>query len=121
MEDGDLVFIDYGAAEWAMYGSDLCRTFPVSGRFTPEQRRIYEIVLEAQEAAIAAVRPGVSILDVIRAAAQVFRDHGLEEKESIEAMGGAERVWGVMPSPTHYLAREGGLTRYLHCNRVDRP
>ena len=112
MRDGDLVFIDYGAAEWAMYGSDLCRTFPVSGRFTPEQRRIYEIVLEAQEAAIAAVRPGVNILDVIRAAAQVFRDHGLEAKESIEGMGGADKVWGVMPSPTHYLARDGGLTQY---------
>jgi Xaa-Pro aminopeptidase len=112
MQDGDLVFIDYGAAEWAMYTSDLCRTFPVSGHFTAEQRRIYEIVLEAQEAAIAAVRPGVTILDVIRAAAEVYRRHGLEAKEDIDAMGGAERVWGVMPSPTHYLARGGGLTRY---------
>jgi Xaa-Pro aminopeptidase len=112
MADGDLVFIDYGAAEWAMYGSDLCRTFPVSGRFTPEQREIYEVVLEAQEAAIAAVRPGAHIVDVIKAAAQVFRDHGYEAREDIEAMGGPERVWGVMPSPTHYLARDGGLTRY---------
>ncbi len=112
MQDGDLVFIDYGAAEWAMYTSDLCRTFPVSGSFTPEQRRIYQIVLEAQEAAIAAVRPGVTILDVIRAAAEVYRRHGLEAKEDIDAMGGPERVWGVMPSPTHYLARRGGLTRY---------
>ncbi len=112
MEDGDLVFIDYGAAEWAMYTSDLCRTFPVSGRFTAEQRRLYEIVLEAQEAAIAAVRPGVTILDVIRAAASVYRSHGLEAKEDIDAMGGADRVWGVMPSPTHYLGRGAGLTRY---------
>jgi Xaa-Pro aminopeptidase len=112
MREGDLVFIDYGAAEWAMYTSDLCRTFPVSGRFTDEQRRLYEIVLAAQEAAIAAVRPGVTILDVIRAAAGVYRRHGLEAREDIDAMGGAEHVWGVMPSPTHYLAREGGLTRY---------
>jgi len=112
MRDGDLVFIDYGAAEWAMYTSDLCRTFPVSGRFSPEQRRIYAIVLEAQEAAIAAVRPGASILDVIRAAAEVYRRHGLEAKEDIDAMGGADKVWGVMPSPTHYLERGGGLTRY---------
>jgi len=112
MREGDLVFIDYGAAEWAMYGSDVCRTFPVSGRFTPEQRRLYEIVLEAQQAAIAQVRPGVTILDVIRAAAEVFRRHGLEEKEDVEAMGGADRVWGVMPSPTHYLARDEGLTTY---------
>jgi Xaa-Pro aminopeptidase len=106
------VFIDYGSAEWAMYTSDLCRTFPVSGRFTEEQRRLYGIVLEAQEAAIAAVRPGVTILDVIRAAAEVYRRHGLEAKEDIDAMGGPERVWGVMPSPTHYLERRGGLTRY---------
>jgi len=112
MRGGDLVFIDYGAAEWAMYTSDLCRTFPVSGRFTEDQRRLYEIVLEAQEAAIAAVRPGVTILEVIRAAAEVYRRHGLEAKEDIDAMGGPERVWGVMPSPTHYLTRGGGLTRY---------
>jgi len=111
MLDGDLVFIDYGAAEWAMYGSDVCRTFPVSGRFTDEQRRIYEIVLEAQEAAIAQVRPGASILDVIRAAAGVFQAHGLEANEDIDRMG-ADRVWGLMPSPTHYLTQGRGLTQY---------
>lgn len=111
MEDGDLVFIDYGAAEWAMYGSDICRTFPVSGRFTDEQERLYEIVLEAQEAAIAEVRPGASILDVIRAAARVYQAHGLEANEEIDAMG-ADRVWGLMPSPTHYLTQGRGLTQY---------
>lgn len=111
MEDGDLVFIDYGAAEWAMYGSDICRTFPVSGRFTDEQRRLYEIVLEAQEAAIAEVRPGASILDVIRAAARVYQTHGLEANEDVDRMG-AEGVWGLMPSPTHYLTEGKGLTRY---------
>jgi Xaa-Pro aminopeptidase len=110
-QEGDLVFIDYGAAEWGMYASDVCRTYPVSGRFTDEQRRLYEIVLAAQEAAIAAVRPGVSILDVIRAAAEVYRAHGLERFEDVDRMG-IEHVWGVMPSPTHYLARNGGLTRY---------
>jgi Xaa-Pro aminopeptidase len=111
IEDGDLVFIDYGAAEWAMYGSDICRTFPASGRFTDEQRRLYEIVLEAQMAAIEQVRPGNSILDVIRAAAQVFQDHGLEPNEDVDRMG-ADRVWGLMPSPTHYLTQERGLTQY---------
>ena len=111
MEDGDLVFIDYGAAEWAMYGSDICRTFPVSGRFSDEQRRLYEIVLEAQEAAIAAVRPGASILDAIRAAAGVFQAYGLEANENIDTMG-VERVWGLMPSPTHYITQGQGLTRY---------
>jgi len=111
MQDGDLVFIDYGAAEWAMYGSDVCRTFPVSGRFSDSQRRLYEIVLEAQQAAIAAVRPGGTILEVIRAAARVYQEHGLEANEDIDRMG-ADRVWGLMPSPTHYLTQAKGLTRY---------
>jgi Xaa-Pro aminopeptidase len=111
MRDGDLVFIDYGAAEWAMYGSDVCRTFPVSGRFTSEQRRLYEIVLEAQAAAIAQVRPGATILDVIRAAAGVYQAHGLQANEDIDRMG-ADRVWGLMPSPTHYLTQGRGLTQY---------
>jgi Xaa-Pro aminopeptidase len=111
MEDGDLVFIDYGAAEWAMYGSDICRTYPVSGRFSDEQKRLYEIVLEAQRAAIAEVRPGAMILDVIRAAAKVYQQHGLEPNEDIDRMG-VESVWGLMPSPTHYLTRGQGLTQY---------
>src|SRR6185436_18598026 len=101
MKAGELLFIDYGAAEYRTYASDLCRTFPVSGRFSDDQRKYYEIVLEAQEAAIAAIRPGVMMLDVIKAAAQVFRKHDLEPNENILKMG-EDRVWGVMPSPTHY-------------------
>lgn len=111
MRDGDLVFVDYGAAEYRMYTSDLCRTWPVSGRFTAEQRRYYDIVLEAQEAAIAAIRPGVMMLDVIKAAARVFQRHGLERYEDIATMG-VDRVWGIMPSPTHYLTRDAGIVRY---------
>ena len=111
MREGDLLFIDYGAAEWNMYASDLCRTIPVSGRFTPEQRKYYEIVLEAQEAAIAAVRPGAMMVDVIRRAAEVFQRHGLQPNEDIARMG-VDRVWGLMPSPTHYLTRDAGITRY---------
>src|SRR5204863_6588872 len=45
MQPGELVFIDYGAAEVDMYTSDICRTFPVSGVFTTEQRKYYQIVL----------------------------------------------------------------------------
>ncbi len=111
MQSGELLFVDYGAAEFQMYASDLCRTLPVSGRFTPEQRKYYDIVLEAQEAAIAAVKPGVLMLDVIKASAEVFRKHGLEEFEDPNRLG-VDHVWGVMPSPTHYLARNGGLVRY---------
>ncbi|NJO12482.1 MAG: Xaa-Pro aminopeptidase [Gammaproteobacteria bacterium] len=57
LKDGELLLIDAGC-EFDYYASDITRTFPVNGRFTPEQRAIYEIVLEAQYAAIATVRPG---------------------------------------------------------------
>ena len=105
------MFIDYGAAEYQMYTSDICRTFPVSGRFTDEQREYYEIVLEAQKAALARIEPGVMMIDVIRAAAQVFKDHGLEQFENIDRMG-EDRVWGILPSPTYWLAQGGTLTDY---------
>ncbi len=111
MQAGELIFIDYGAAEYRTYTSDLCRTFPVSGKFSAEQRRYYDIVLEAQEAAIAAIRPGVMMLDAIKAAALVYRRHGLEPYEDIGRMG-EDRVWGIMPSPTHYLARNAGIVPY---------
>lgn len=111
MKAGDLLFIDYGAAEWNMYGSDLCRTIPVSGRFTTDQRKYYDIVLEAQEAAIGAIGPGVMMVDVIKRAAEVFQRHGLQPNEDIARMG-VDRVWGLMPSPTHYLTRDAGITRY---------
>lgn len=111
MADGDLLFVDYGAAEYRTYGSDICRTFPVSGKFTPDQRKYYDIVLEAQEAAIAAVKPGVMMLDVIKAAARVFKKYGLDKFENPSVMG-AGSVWGVMPSPTHYINRGAGITKY---------
>jgi Xaa-Pro aminopeptidase len=57
MEDGELLLIDAGC-EWGYHAADITRTFPVNGRFTAPQRRIYEIVLRAQEAAIEAARPG---------------------------------------------------------------
>ncbi len=59
LEDGDLLLIDAGV-EIEYYASDITRTFPVNGRFSPEQKAVYEIVLAAQEAAIAEVRPGRS-------------------------------------------------------------
>jgi Xaa-Pro aminopeptidase len=111
MRAGELVFIDYGAAEYLTYASDLCRTLPVSGTYTPQQRKYYDIVLEAQEAAIGAIRPGVMMVDVIKKAAEAFRKRGLEQYENVAKMG-VDHVWGLMPSPTHYLARDGGITRY---------
>jgi len=57
LRDGDVLLIDAGC-EYRCYASDITRTFPVNGRFTPEQRAVYEVVLEANLAAIAKVRPG---------------------------------------------------------------
>ncbi|MCC6670370.1 MAG: aminopeptidase P N-terminal domain-containing protein [Planctomycetes bacterium] len=56
---GDLLLLDAGA-ELGHHTADITRTFPVSGRFTPVQRRVYEIVLRAQVAAVAAARSGAS-------------------------------------------------------------
>jgi Xaa-Pro aminopeptidase len=57
LKDGDLLLIDAGA-EYDCYASDITRTFPVNGRFSKEQRALYDIVLKAQKAAIDEARPG---------------------------------------------------------------
>ena len=57
LHDGDLLLVDAGC-EHQYYASDVTRTFPINGRFTPEQRAVYEVVLGAQLAAIERLRPG---------------------------------------------------------------
>ncbi len=67
LRNGDLVLIDCGA-EYAHYASDITRTFPVNGRFDARQRALYQVVLEAQEAAIKTIKPGNSWHDPHRVA-----------------------------------------------------
>lgn len=69
--DGDLLLLDTGA-EWDYYGADVTRTFPANGRFTAAQREVYAVVLAAQRAGIARVRPGVSFHSVHDAALRVL-------------------------------------------------
>ncbi|MFY7805763.1 MAG: aminopeptidase P N-terminal domain-containing protein [Limnoraphis robusta] len=57
LQEGDLLLIDAGCS-YKYYNADITRTFPISGKFTPEQKTIYEIVLKAQIAAIEQVKPG---------------------------------------------------------------
>ena len=57
LQSGDLLLIDAGC-EYEYYASDITRTFPVNGRFSPEQKALYELVLKSQAAAIEQVRPG---------------------------------------------------------------
>ena len=71
LRDGDLVLVDSGC-ELDLYASDVTRTWPVNGRFSAEQRAIYEIVLAAQKAGIAAVQPGNRYSDSHDAAVQVI-------------------------------------------------
>lgn len=68
LRPGDLVLVDAGA-EQDHYVGDITRTYPVDGRFSPVQRQVYQIVLDAQRAAIATVRPGVTLGQVHEAAA----------------------------------------------------
>jgi len=58
IKDGDLVLMDV-ACEFSGYSADITRTVPANGKFTPRQKEIYEIVLAASDAAIAAIKPGV--------------------------------------------------------------
>ena len=71
LEDGALLLIDAGA-EYEYYAADITRTFPVNGRYSPEQRAVYELVLAAQEAAIDQVRSGNTFDDPHRAAVDVI-------------------------------------------------
>ena len=71
LSDGDLVLIDAGA-EYGCYASDITRTFPVNGKFTEEQRLVYQIVLDAQYAAIDAAQPGNCWNDPHEAAVKVI-------------------------------------------------
>ncbi len=72
---GDVVLID-AAASVDGYTADVTRTYPVSGSFSPEQKRVYSIVLEALHAAIAVVRPGVAMHEVEAAARDVIARAG---------------------------------------------
>lgn len=73
--EADLVVIDAGA-QVGGYAADITRTYPVSGRFTREQRELYELVLRAQEAAIEAVKPGAWMWQVDAAAREVIEKAG---------------------------------------------
>lgn len=72
LQAGDLVVNDTGANSAGGYASDITRTIPVGGKFSPRQRELYDTVLAMQLAAIDAVRPGVRYLDIHKLAAKVM-------------------------------------------------
>ncbi|WP_078855861.1 MULTISPECIES: aminopeptidase P family protein [unclassified Streptomyces] len=94
---GDLLLLDAGVETDTLYTADITRTLPLSGRFSPVQRQIYELVLAAQDAGMAALRPGASFRDFHRAGMRVI------------AQGLAE--WGVLKNAEGDLHR-----RYTLCS-----
>ncbi len=86
LQDGDIFLTDCGA-EYHGYTADITRTMPVNGKFSPEQKAIYEVVLTAQEAGFAACRPGVSHFNVHQAAFRSVMDGLIKlgiAKDSVE-------------------------------------
>ena len=79
MLDGEVVYMDYGA-DYEYYTSDITRTWPVSGRFTPEQEKMYRCILEARDAIIAAMKPGVTISQLQDVSGAVYKKHGYEKE-----------------------------------------
>ena len=79
MEAGELLLMDAGA-ECAAYAADITRTIPLGGRFTARQREIYDIVLGAEKAAIAAVRPGTTIAALTKAGLEYVNTHGKDRQ-----------------------------------------
>ena len=77
LNDGDLVLID-AACEYQLYASDITRTFPVNGKFSPEQKALYELILKAQLAAIDAVRIGNSYKEPHNVAVRIMVEGLLE-------------------------------------------
>jgi len=75
MMPGEMVVIDFGP-DYGYYAADVTRSFPVSGRFGAEQAKVYRAVLEAQEAALAKVRPGATFREVEEAAGEALDRHG---------------------------------------------
>ncbi len=98
LRPGELLLLDAGVEVDSLYTADITRTLPVSGRFSPAQRRVYDAVLAAQQAGIEAARPGAKFADVHAAAVRVVAEH--------------LRDWGVLPvSVEETLSPDGGQWR----------
>lgn len=110
----DLLLMDTGA-EYDHYTADVTRTFPVSGRFTPEQADIYNIVLAAQDAAIRSIRVGGSFADTNRLARDTVRDGLLRLGLITDAKSEQYRIW-FMHGTSHWLGMNvhdvGGMARF---------
>lgn len=102
LKDGDLLLIDAGC-EVSGYASDITRTFPINGTFSDVQRQIYQIVLDAQLAAIKVIKPGETITTPHKIATQVIRQ-GLIDLEILEENGDLSQFY--MHGTGHWLGMD---------------
>jgi len=109
MEEGDLLLIDAGC-EYGYYASDVTRTFPVSGKFTAEQRAIYQIVLDAQTASLEATREGATLDEVHKKSVEVvtrgLRDVGILQGEPRELVEKEAYKPYFMHRTSHWLGMD---------------
>ncbi|WP_444985454.1 Xaa-Pro aminopeptidase [Halomonas mongoliensis] len=125
LADGDLVLIDAGA-EFDLYAGDITRTFPVNGRFSEAQRALYELVLRVQEQAVAAIRPGETLVrlheGVVRGLTEGLIELGLLEGEVQARIDDESYRRFYLHSTSHWLGldvhdvgayRQGGEPRPL--------
>jgi Xaa-Pro aminopeptidase len=108
VKPGDLVLIDAGVEVDSFYTADITRTLPVNGRYSDAQRKIYNLVLEAQQAGIAAVKPGNKFSDINAACMAVIAkgayDLGvlpIPPEESLKPENGLHRRWMFHGSGHH--------------------
>ncbi len=101
VRSGDLLLMDIGA-EYEHYTADITRTIPVSGKFTPAQAEIYQIVYDAQEAGAKVIRPGAYTSDVHRAATEVIKDGLFKLGLITDQNSNQYRMW-FMHGTVHWL------------------
>lgn len=125
IEDGDLVLIDAGC-ELDGYASDITRTFPVNGRFSPAQRELYELVLAAQQAAFDAIAPGRKYHDAhdaaVRVLAQGMLDFGLLQGTLDEVLAEKKYTQFYMHGTGHWIGMDvHDVGLYRDVAREDKP
>ena len=94
MESGDVLLVD-AAANYQGYTGDITRTYPVNGTFSREQREIYDIVLAAQDAGIAAAKAGNRVADIQAACDQILRAGLVKLGLATESTGQQFKVWAT--------------------------
>jgi Xaa-Pro aminopeptidase len=94
MESGDVLLVD-AAANYQGYTGDITRTYPVNGTFSREQREIYDIVLAAQDAGMAAAKAGNRVADIQAACDQVLRAGLVKLGLVVETTGQQFKIWAT--------------------------